>query len=236
MVRSTASARSLPEPQPDCTGSELAQLRLAAAALDVNLKSTSPQALEEARGELGELCRKTMHLSRRLDRGGADELFYDVCFLVRVRIAEERRMLAVDNCSGERIQARLRRTRSELHRSLALLADAFAGATWTPVRIPRRSEINPKATPNDPVYDLAAVLLSASRADANDMAWVLGVAEVELALVESHPAFATLPSHVAEAVSTLRVAITSWERGERPPALGRILLARVHAFCQMLTD
>ena len=236
MGRSTASARSLPEPQPDSVGAELAQLRLTAVALAVNVTTAPPRALEDARAELGELCRKTMNLSRRLDRGGADELFYDVCFLVRVRIAEERRMLAVDSCGGERTQARLRRTRAELHRSLALLADAFASATWTPVRIPRRSEINPKATPNDPIYDLAAVLLSASRADANDTAWVLGVAEVELALVESHPAFTTLPQHVAEAVNTLRVAITSWERGERPPALGRILLARVHAFSEMLTD
>lgn len=238
MRRSTASARALPEPQPqsDGIGPELALLRLATAALDVSGNTTGSRKHEDARVELGELCRKTMNLSRRLDRAGADELFYDVCFLVRVRIAEERRILAVESCGGERTQTRLRRTRAELHRALAQLSDAFASATWTPVRIPRRSEINPKATPDDPVYDLAAVLLSALRADADDSAWVLCVAEVELALVESHPGFASLPARVAEAVSTLRLAITSWERGARPPALGRILLARVQALCEMLAD
>jgi hypothetical protein len=236
MVRSTATAQVLPEPQPEAIGSELPLLRLAAVALDVNVRSAGSPGLEEARAELGALCRKTMNLSRRLDRGGADELFYEVCFLVRVRIAEERRMLAIDGCSGERTLARLRRTRAELHRSLALLADAFASATWTPVRIPRRTELNPKTTPDDPVYELAAVLLTALRADANDATWVLGVAEVELGLVESHPAFTTLPVRIADAIGTLHTAISSWERGERPPALGRILLARVHALCEMLTD
>jgi hypothetical protein len=236
MARSTATAHVLSEPQPEAIGSELALLRLTAVALDVTLAAAGSFGAEHARAELGELCRKTMNLSRRLDRGGADELFYDVCFLVRVRIAEERRMLAIDSCSGERSQTRLRRTRAELHRSLALLADAFAGATWTPVRIPRRSQLNPKTNPDDPVYDLAAVLLSALRAEANDADWVLAVAEVELALLESHPAFTTLPARVTDAVSALRMAITSWERGARPPALGRILLARVHALCEMLAD
>lgn len=240
MARSTASARALPEPQsqpqPHGIGSELALLRLTTVALEVTGTSAGTREHEDARSELGELCRKTMNLSRRLDRGGADELFYDVCFLVRVRIAEERRMLAVESCGSERTQTRLRRTRAELHRALAQLSDAFASATWTPVRIPRRSELSPKTSPDDPVYDLVAVLLSALRADADDAAWVLSVAEVELSLVESHPSFASLPARVAETVSTLRVAITAWDRGARPPALGRILLARVHALCEMLAD
>jgi len=242
MPRLSASARSIPQPQPppqpqaDGIGPDLAELRLATVSLDVNGMAGSSRRLEELRLELGELCRRTMNLSRRLDRGGADELFYDVCFLVRVRIAEERRMLAIDACSAERTRARLKRTRAELHRALALLADAFAGATWIPVRIPRRSEINAKAKADSPARNLAAMLNSADRADPSDTAWVLGVAETELALVESHPAFETLPAHLGELVSSLRSAIAGWDRSEHPPALGRLLHARVHALVETLTD
>jgi len=218
---------SLPPRVPyDPAAADFLELRLALVRIPL---PETPELLEPAREALRIVGRDANNAVRDADVRRDDDLLTGVCFAARSHIAEARHILA----SASVEYAELVRARRRLYRGLAVVAEALNATTVSRAKL-RMSDIPPPRQGHGVLFaQFLTQVAAATRANPKDIAWVLELADGELAIAAAHPRYTRLADEHRNTLRIIRGEMAAWSAGNRHPDAGYSLLNRLmlHVDC-----
>ncbi len=202
---------------------ELLELRLATASISLGAAGGHPEPAREA---LKELSLRANRAIRAVDLGTTDDLLSGHCFAARALVAEVRRTLAAQPASPAKGLEALAKARRSLYRALCLVARSLARLSAERVRaLTRQSDV--VEAPRGGMHDLSRFAANTSHGEPSEIAWLLEVAESEIALAAADARHFELPRAQRDELAALHGAIVAWSSGTREPAEGLALAARL---------
>jgi hypothetical protein len=204
----------------DPASAEFLELRLALVRVAL---SESPALHEAAREALRVVGRDANHAVRSTDVRRDDDLLSGVCFAARSHIAEARQILAAASTE----YSELVRARRRLYRGLSVVAEALTATTMSRAKL-RLSDVQPSLLGHGVLFSqFVTQVAAATRANPTDIAWVLEVADAELAIAAAHPRYSQLSSEQRNTLRSIRGEMAAWSAGTRNPDVGYSLLNRL---------
>jgi hypothetical protein len=209
-----------PKTRPDPALAEFLELRLALVRIPLG---DAHDTLEASREALRVVGRNANHAVRHADVHRTDDLLTDVCFAARAHIAEARHILAPARVEYHE----LLRARRRLYRGVSVVAEALTATTLSRAKT-RLSETPPSQRGHGVLFaEFVTQVVAATRANPKDIAWVLEVADAELAIAAAHPRYSHLAPEQRNALRLLRGEIAAWSTGTRHTDAGYSLLNRL---------
>ena len=224
---SVGSVASLPPRVPyDPAAAEFLELRLALVRIAL---PEAPDMLEPAREALRVVGRDANHAVRNADVRRDDDLLTGVCFAARSHIAEARHILAPANVE----YVELARARRRLYRGLSVVAEALSATTVSRAKLRLSDVPAPRQSHGVLFAQFLTQVAAATRTNPKDIAWVLAVADAELAVAAAHPRYSRLGNEQRNTLRVIRGEMAAWSAGNRHPDAGYSLLNRLilHVDC-----
>jgi hypothetical protein len=213
-------ASSSPRVPYDPAAADFLELRLALVRIAL---PEAVELLEPAREALRVVGRDANHQVRNADVRRDDDLLTGVCFAARSHIAEARQILSAANVE----YVELVRARRRLYRGLAVVAEALSATTVSRAKL-RVSDFPPPRQGHGVLFSqFLTQVAAATRANPKDIAWVLEVADGEIAIAAAHPRYTRLAAEQRNALRVIRGEMAAWSAGTRHPDAGYSLLNRL---------
>jgi len=209
-----------PKTRPDPALAEFLDLRLALVRITL---SDVHEALEPAREALRVVGRDANHAVRSADVRRTDDLLTDVCFAARAHIAEARHLLAPARVDFHELV----RARRRLYRGLSVVTEALTATALSRAKA-RLSDAPPSRHGYGVLFaEFVTQVVAATRANPKDIAWVLEVADSEIAIAAAHPRYSRLSAEQRNALRLIRSEMAEWSAGLRNTDAGYSLLNRL---------